>query len=83
MEESKYIVSFPCETCKLALVCAHRGYMVLLADYLEAPVREYISKDNFLAGVVKVKVACTFYDPTTSAVLNTPWDLTGQPNYCC
>lgn len=82
MEENKYIVSFPCETCKHAFVCAHRGYMALLADHLETPVREYINKDNFPAGMAKVKVTCTFYDPTTPAVLNTPWIGTYQPNCC-
>lgn len=64
MKEDKKIVDFPCKTCAHAAVCIHRSDLALLADYLETPVKSYISKDTFPNGIVTMNVGCKFYSPS-------------------
>lgn len=64
MEENKRLVSFPCISCRHAVVCTHRGELAILADYLETPVNDYLntSKDTFPNELISVNVCCKFYD---------------------
>lgn len=63
MKEDKKIVDFPCRTCTHAAVCIHRSNLALLADHLETPVKDYISKDTFPNEIATVNVGCGFYCP--------------------
>lgn len=79
MEEKKNIVCFPCETCKHAVVCTHRGSLGILADQLEEPSTVFISKDHIPDGLVDIKITCKFYDQIIPPVTTAVWP---KPNCC-
>lgn len=78
MEEDKKIVVSSCMTCTHAMVCMHISGIALLADHLETPVKNYISKAAFPNRIVTVDVGCEFYCP--KYIPNTPWS---NPSTCC